>query len=153
MISSDNSKIIQLSKLIVDSYKHWTGKSLIEDSLEQEEIAEALFLLPAVLVSHNNQVDPIFNYGNKAALALWELDLEEFLRTPSRRTTQEALQAERRKLLEEVNKHGFIDNYSGIRVSSTGKRFYIKNAIVWNLIGKDQEYLGQAASFSEWDYL
>ena len=153
MISSDNSKIIQLSKLIVDSYKHWTGKSLIEDSLEQEEIAEALFLLPAVLVSHNNQVDPIFHYGNKAALALWELDLEEFLRTPSRRTTQEALQAERRKLLEEVNKHGFIDNYSGIRVSSTGKRFYIKNAIVWNLIGKDQEYLGQAASFSEWDYL
>ena len=152
-MSYNLSKKADISKLIVDSYKNWTGKSLLEDSLSQEEISEALFSLPAVVVSHDNQADPIFHYGNKAALDLWELDLQEFLETPSRNTTELVVQEERAKLLEEVNKNGFIDNYSGVRISSTGKRFYIKQATVWNLINKNNEYLGQAASFSDWEYL
>ncbi|MGZ8152411.1 MAG: MEKHLA domain-containing protein [Methylovulum sp.] len=48
-------------------------------------------------------------------------------------------------MLAEVTDKGYIANYQGVRISGTGKRFLIKNAVVWNLRDKDQYYKGQAA--------
>jgi len=56
-------------------------------------------------------------------------------------------------LLEIVSRDGFIDNYSGIRISKGGRRFEISNATVWNLISETGEPRGQAATFSEWKFL
>ncbi|OYV22270.1 MAG: hypothetical protein CG442_1368, partial [Methylococcaceae bacterium NSO1] len=53
----------------------------------------------------------------------------------------------------EVTEKGYIDHYQGVRISSTGKRFLIKNAVVWNLIDKNQGIKGQAAWFDQWAYL
>ncbi len=61
---------------------------------------------------------------------------------------------ERAKLsLEAVTRHGFIDNYAGIRISKSGRRFEIFRATVWNLVSKAGEPCGQAATFSEWKFL
>jgi hypothetical protein len=49
--------------------------------------------------------------------------------------------------------HGYISNYNGIRISSTGKRFEIKSAIVWNVLDEEDRKCGQAATFSEWSYI
>jgi len=48
-------------------------------------------------------------------------------------------------LLAEVTEQGYIDHYEGVRLSKTGKRFLIKNAVVWNLLDDDGGYKGQAA--------
>ncbi|MGZ8136873.1 MAG: MEKHLA domain-containing protein [Methylococcaceae bacterium] len=56
-------------------------------------------------------------------------------------------------MLAEVTDKGYIANYQGVRISGTGKRFLIKNAVVWNLRDKDQYYKGQAACFDEWTFL
>ncbi len=132
----------ELEKLILDSYKHWTGKNLIEPDKE-------LSTSPIIVVSHNADPDPILQYANKAALELWELSAEELTRTPSKHTAEPNEREERSKLLKEVSEKGYSNNYQGIRISKTGKRFIIKNATVWNLLGNK----GQAASFSEWQYL
>ena len=57
---------------------------------------------------------------------------------------------ERRRLLDEVGRHGFIENYSGIRISQTGRRFRIQNATVFNLLDHTGHHLGQAATFEDW---
>jgi hypothetical protein len=40
-----------------------------------------------------------------------------------------------------------------VRISSTGKRFLIKEAIVWNLVDDKGDYQGQAAAFSKYQDL
>jgi len=116
-------------------------------------LARYVFEAPFVLVSHGTEDDPVLNYGNQAALALWEMSWEELTRTPSRLTAEEPNREERAKLLEAVTQRGFIDDYSGIRISKTGRRFQISRATVWNLISEKGEPCGQAAMFDEWKFL
>lgn len=56
-------------------------------------------------------------------------------------------QAERENLLARVASQSYIDDYSGVRIARSGKRFTIQNATVWNLINQDGVVLGQAACF------
>jgi hypothetical protein len=56
-------------------------------------------------------------------------------------------------LLEAVTRHGFIDDYRGVRVSQSGRRFLIENATVWNLLDEAGAPYGQAATFSVWKYV
>lgn len=93
------------------------------------------------------------NYGNRAALALWEMSWEELTRTPSRLTAEAPNREARAKLLEAVARRGFIDDYSGVRISKTGRRFRIARATVWNLLTGDNQPCGQAAMFDRWEFL
>lgn len=106
-----------------------------------------------MLVSHGTEEDPILNYGNLRALELWELGWDELRRMPSRLTAEAPNRAERARLLEAVTRHGFIDDYSGVRISKTGRRFQIAQATVWNLVDKQGIRCGQAALFSQWSML
>jgi hypothetical protein len=56
-------------------------------------------------------------------------------------------------MLVRARKQGFIDDYKGVRISGTGKRFLVEQAIVWNVVGAEGEPLGQAATFSKWKFL
>ena len=134
------------------SLKHFAGRELIT-GLTGIELARAVFEAPFVVVSHGTQADPILNYGNRAALALWEMDWEEFTRTPSRLTAETPERAERERLLAAVARRGFIDDYSGIRISKSGRRFRIFQATVWNLVDERGEPCGQAAMFDQWKFL
>lgn len=69
--------------------------------------------------------DRLFNYGNRRALELWELSWEEFTCMPSHKSAEPVTQEERDRLLALAPTKGFVSNYSGVRISSTGKRFYI----------------------------
>ncbi len=53
----------------------------------------------------------------------------------------------------QVTRKGFIDDYRGIRISKTGRRFLIDNATVWNLLDENGAHYGQAATFSAWKYV
>ena len=135
------------------SFKKWTAHDLLPGKISRADLAERLFNAPFVVVSHGMQADPILNYGNRAALTLWEMSWEEFTRTPSRLTAEATNRQERARLLEAVTAKGFMDHYSGVRISKNGRRFEIFRAIVWNLISEKGEPCGQAATFSEWKFL
>ncbi|WP_193195456.1 MEKHLA domain-containing protein [Nostoc sp. MG11] len=146
--------IIRHSQRLMSSFQHLIGDSLLNiNASSPQEKAQALFEAPFVLVSHGIESDPIFNYGNRKALELWELSWEEFIRMPSRKSAEEVVQEERDRLLAEAATKGFISNYSGIRISGNGKRFYIEDTILWNVLDKQNHYCGQAAFFSKWKYL
>jgi hypothetical protein len=144
--------IIRHSQLLLYSYQHWTGRSLLDAIASPEEISQALFEAPFALISHGTELDPIFNYGNRKALELWELSWEEFTRMPSRKSAEEVVQQERDRLLADTSTKGF-SNFKGIRISSTDKRFHIEDGILWNLVDELNQRCGQAAVFSNCEFI
>ena len=149
----NNPAVIAQTQLIARSLDHWTGRALLPGLFNPLGLAENVFEAPFVLVSHGTDADPILNYGNAAALALWEMPWDELTRTPSRRTAEVPDRAERARLLAAVTQRGYIDDYSGIRISKTGRRFKISRATVWNLISENGQPCGQAAMFRAWEFL
>ena len=145
--------IIEWSQLLMNSYRHWVGRDLLLRKGEPEAQAQALFLAPFVVVSHGTEEDPILNYGSHLAMTLWEMTWEELLQTPSRLTAEVVNRAEREWMLERARTRGYMDNYRGVRISHSGRRFLIENAIVWSVIDQSGRRLGQAATFSHWTFL
>jgi hypothetical protein len=145
--------VIRWSQLLLNSFRHWLGRELIERTGGAEQQAKMLYHAPIVVVSHGMEADPILNYGNKIALDVWDLDWERFTKTPSRLTAEPMNQAERAHMLARAQEQGFIDDYRGVRISGTGKRFLVEQAIVWNVVGAEGEQIGQAATFSKWKLL
>lgn len=149
----DPDLLSEQTDLILRSYRRWFRRDLIAPVSNLYEQARALFEAPMVVAASDNAEEPRLIYGNCKALELWQLPWDEFTRMPARQTAEPLEQAARDLLLDEVRKNGFISDYSGVRISSTGRRFWIKQATVWNLIGEKEEYLGQAVLFNEYDYL
>lgn len=134
--------------LLIQSYYQ-----LLKQPLVESNHVDALWNAPFALVSHDTSHDPIFNYANALALALFEYPLETFTRLPSRLSAELPNQEERQRILDKVTIQGYVDDYSGVRISSTGKRFRIHHAIVWNVIDARGVYRGQAAMIPEWTML
>ena len=145
--------VIAHTQMLARSFRKWTGRDLLPGLFNPAGLAKNIFHAPFVVVSHGAEADPILNYGNAASLALWEMSWDEFTRTPSRLTAEPPNRAERAKFLEAVSRQGFIDDYSGIRISKNGRRFKISCATVWNLISERSEPCGQAATFDRWEFL
>ena len=139
-------------RLLVDSYQSLLGKPLLNVN-PQLSIREQLDAAEFVLLSHGKDSDPLFNYGNQQALQLFELRWDELLQMPSRLSAEAINQQQRAWLLAEVSAKGFIENYNGVRISKTGKRFEIHNAVVWNLYDQQHSFYGQAACFNQWTFL
>ncbi len=145
--------VIAQTQLLARSLKQWTGRDLLPGSFPPAELAVKIFHAPFVVVSHGTEADPVLNYGNAAALQLWEMSWAELTRTPSRLTAEAPNREERARLLAAVAQRGFIDDYSGVRISKTGRRFKIARATVWNLISENGRPCGQAAMFDRWEFL
>ncbi len=139
------------TQILVRSYKHFTGRELLPMNLSPDDLADRVFDAPCILLSHGKEADPVLNYGNRAALPLWEMSWDEFTRLPSRLTAEAPEREERARLLAAVTACGFIDDYAGVRLSRTGRRFKIVRATIWNLISPDGAFYGQAAMFDDWE--
>lgn len=145
--------IVEWTQRLLDSYSHWTGRELINRIGGTDEQTRMLFQAPFIVVSHGVESDPILNYGNQAALDLWELSWERFIRTPSRLTAEPHDRPERRRMLEQAQANGYSDGYRGVRVSSTGRRFLVEQALIWTVMDAVQKPIGQAATFARWSML
>ena len=138
------------TQIMLNSFRRFTGHDLIERCNDPMTEARAVYEAPFVVVSHATQADPILNYGNRTALDLWETDIPTLTSMPSRLTAEPMHRDERAQLMARAAKDGFVDDYRGIRISSTGKRFLIEQALIWNLVDEHGVHLGQAATFSDW---
>ena len=140
------------TRLILDSYRRWFGRDLAGPSGSPLAV-DALFEAPFVVLSSRGRpgTDHIFTYANRAALELFEASWDQLVGLPSSRSAEAGHRAERRRLLDEVDRCGFTTGYSGIRISRTGRRFRILRATVFNLLDGDGNYAGQAATFADWE--
>ena len=114
---------------------------------DDRELRTALWEAPRAIVAHGTEVDPIFFYGNRAALQWFEMTAEEFARLPSRLSAEPLAQEARVKLLEKVTQQGYVDGYSGMRIAKSGRGFMIMDTTVWDLLDEAGVHHGQAAVF------
>jgi hypothetical protein len=148
--SAANEFLRQHVDLLLDSHLRLTGRRLWPSAARGATLAWEVFEAPIVLLSHGVAADPVFNYANRAALALFQYTWNEFIAIPSRESAEPANQAARAALMQRVTTHGFVDDYSGVRIAKSGARFRIERATVWNVIDAAGVYRGQAATFTEW---
>lgn len=134
--------------MLCSSFRACTGFALNAD-----EAAGALYHAPFPILSHNRSDDPILTYGNLKAQALWGMTWEELTQLPSRLTAEPTHRDQRAAMFEEMRRTGCIQNYEGIRISKTGRRFQIKDATIWTLTDTDGQIVGEAATFKEYTFL
>lgn len=136
------------ARLLLSSFARVTGRPLLEAA-----DAEALYHAPFPVLSHNTAADPVLTHGNTAAQELWEMGWDQLTALPSRLTAEPAHRDQRDAMFAEMRAKGFISNYSGVRISASGRRFEIRNAVIWPLLGPDGEKLGEAATFRDYVFL
>lgn len=141
---TENQFALEAADLLCLSFKRLTGKPLLASGAD---LGQRLYEAPFAVLAHDTQPDPIFFYANLAAQKVFEITWDEIVTLPSRVSAETPNQTERARLLEEVKRNGFISNYSGVRISKTGRRFLVQNATVWNLTNVNGIYCGQAAMF------
>ncbi len=132
-------------RLIVESYRRLTGKPLLTDP--GEDLVRAMWEAPFAIVAHGTEADPVFFYGNRYALQCFEMSFDEFARLPSRFSAEPLAREARERLLARVTSQGYVDDYSGMRIASSGRCFMIENGTVWNLVEESGARHGQAATF------
>ena len=147
------SALVSQVELICNSYSRLLGAHLLPPEIRGEGLFFAAWEAPFVIVSHGGQTDPRFNFGNRLALRLWEMETQEFIGLPSRYSAEEEHREERARLLREVSEKGFFSDYRGVRTSKNGRRFRIERAVVFNLNDSSGALRGQAATFRDWTYL
>ncbi|HYG32801.1 MAG TPA: MEKHLA domain-containing protein [Methylophilaceae bacterium] len=148
--SQEHETLAEHTRLLCESYRHWTGMRLIEHDPDSPEGVEELMNASFAVASHDSMEDPVFNYANNAALQLFGMERDEIIGLPSRFSAEPATQDERAGLLERVTQHGYVDDYSGVRIAKSGLRFLIRNAVVWNVLDEQGTYKGQAALIRDW---
>lgn len=161
--NQSNDFLVDHVWLLKQSYERFVGRPFVDVgksefapadlTLSRKQFAEHIFEAPFVVLSHDTNDDPVFNYANRAAMQLFEMDWTTITNLPSRKSAEPMNQADRDRLLAAVTSQNYIDDYSGVRISSTGRRFYIPQATVWNLVDETGTYRGQAATFAAWEFL
>jgi MEKHLA domain len=149
----NNDFLVDHVTILCSSFIHWTQRQLISRNQAPRDAARSLYFAPFAIVSHDTAPDPIFNYANRTALELFKMTWAELTTLPSRQSAEPVNQERRARLLFEVTTKGCIDDYQGVRISRTGRRFMIDRATVWNLLTPQGDYYGQAAMFGNWRYL
>lgn len=133
--------------LLLASYQRLLGSPLLPEQGDLCTQAEALYDADFAVVSHGTEDDPVFNYANRYAQRVFELDWISFVQLPSRFSVEAGSREAREKLMAQVKVQGYVDDYSGVRVAASGRRFTIRDAVVWNLYDEAGTYRGQAATF------
>ncbi|HEY9347182.1 MAG TPA: MEKHLA domain-containing protein [Inquilinus sp.] len=138
-------------RLLAGSHARLVGAPLLPEEGDAVEQARWLYeAAPFCVLAHNTDADPRFVYANQAAQARFEYGWDEFTTLPSRLSAEAPDRAERQRLLDAVTRDGFIGDYRGLRIAKSGRRFWIENAVVWQLIDEAGTLRGQAATFREW---
>lgn len=160
MLPWETEFVIHHSQRLLHSFHHYLGRPLWpelrsapETSAELTAQAKRLFEAPFILVSHGTEADPIFNYGNAQALALWKLSWETFTQLPSRKSAQGTERPERAEMLAQAKQQGYFEGYVGDRATSSGQRFRMEDGIIWTVADATRAVWGQAATFSRYHFL
>lgn len=149
-----NDLVVRRCRILADSFQRLLGRPLIpQPPHDDRQLAQALYDAPLVIVSHGTEAEPVFWFANRTAQRLWEVDWPAFIRMPSRQSVEPGEHDDRERLLARARAQGYVDDYQGVRISASGRRFRIRDVILWNLLDDSGRLDGQAAVFAQWEML
>jgi PAS domain S-box-containing protein len=143
---------VQFAELLTYSYQRIVGTSMLPSDQAGADAARWLYEdAPFALLAQDTSTDPRFVYANRKAQRCFEYSWDEFVVMPARLSAHAADQEHRRKFLEGVLQQGYADNYRGLRIAKSGRRFWIEDTTVWNLVDRNGILQGQAALVPRWN--
>lgn len=141
--------LLGLTTLVLESHERLFGRPLVQ-ARGSRLAAQELFVLDRVVLCHDGSSDPVFTYANRAALSLFERPWSGMVGLPSRFSARQRDRRQRQEALELARRQQVLTGYGGERVASSGRRFQIRGARLWNLLDAERRYHGQAACFGDW---
>lgn len=150
-VVNDRSVDEAFFNLLSSSYFRFTKTPLVPHTQDASNAALWLYEnAPFGLVAHNTDPDPRFVYANVTAQKCFEYSWHEFTMVHSRFSAEAPDREERQRLLEAAERDGFITDYRGIRVAKSGRRFWIDDVTLWQLVDESGALRGQAALIPQW---
>jgi hypothetical protein len=133
--------------LLAESHMRFVGSPLPSSHLGPTWLYQEA---PFAVLAHNTNVDPRFIYANKTAQRCFQYSWADLVAMPSRLSAESPNRAERQRLLDAVSRYGCVRDYRGLRIAKSGRRFWIEDGVVWQLVDTRGVYCGQAAMFATW---
>lgn len=133
---------------IIASHAQLLGSPLAPPLLCVVDAAAWLYRdAPFAVLAHDTEADPRFVYANLYAQRCFEREWDALVGMPSRLSALPDARAERAAALERVARQGYAQDYRGLRVARSGRRFWIEQGCLWNVSNARGERIGQAALF------
>ncbi len=145
-----SARAASFAGILAASYATVVGEPLVPEGISDSEAAAWLYEAPFALLAHDTSPDPLFVYANLTAQECFEYSWDEFVGLPSRLSAVGQAREDRRAFLDAVRLRGYAGDYRGLRIAKSGRRFWIEDAIVWNLVGPESTLVGQAALIRRW---
>ncbi len=124
--------------LIMHSYQRQTGDVLAYD-------AHTLWRAPFAVLAHDTKAPPKFIYANSHALTLFKRSAEDMIGLPSHLSAQADAREQRSAMFAQLEAADIVTGYCGMRIAADGRRFRIRDAVIWNLRDDEGKLRGQAA--------
>jgi hypothetical protein len=138
---------VDFFELLGSSYTRLVGTTLAAPGCDAAWLYDQA---PFAVLAHNTEADPVFIYANRTAQVCFEYSWDEFLRLHSRLSAEAPDRVERQRLLDAVASRGHVCGYSGLRIAKSGRRFWIRDGVIWQLTDEQGVSHGQAAIFRSW---
>jgi PAS domain-containing protein len=132
-------------RLLVDCHQRFVGTPLVDPAADARWLYEDA---PFGLLVHDADPDPRFVYANRVAQRCFEYGWSEFAGLRSRLSAEPDRQEDRNRLLTDVRENDFSTGYRGLRIAKSGRRFWIEDVTMWNLVDAAGVRVGQAAAFN-----
>jgi hypothetical protein len=134
-----------LFALLADSHARFVGEPLTPPGAGAEWLYRDA---PFGVLAHTGDDEPRFIYANVLAQARFAYPWETFVGLPSRLSAEPDRREDRQRLLDAVERDGCFRGYRGRRIAGDGRRFWIEDVTMWNLLDARGVRVGQAARFA-----
>lgn len=134
-------------RLLARSHLRFVGAPLAGPTADARRLYEDA---PFGVLAHDGTADPTFGYANRTAQRCFEYGWDEFTDVRSRLSAEPDRRDERERVLTAVRNDGAATGYRGLRVAASGRRFWIEDTTIRNLVDDDGVRVGQAAAFPGW---
>lgn len=147
-MSEDSRWTVAWMEMLLCSHRQLLGRELADAAPAGADAARWLYEdAPFCLLAHDGSADPRFVYANVSAQRCFEYAWDELVGMPSRLSAVADAREEREQMLASVAQRGCARGYRGLRVAKSGRRFWIEDVSVWNLVDAQGESHGQAATY------
>ena len=143
----EQKDVVEWCGLLSKSFNLFLGKPLIKGKPNSSVLADKIYNMEPIILSHKFADAPRFCFANAAAQRLFGYSWDDFIGMESSKSAKADAQADREALLAGTRFSGYVDNYSGTRIAKDGSCFQITEAILWDIYDESCVKVGQAATF------
>jgi hypothetical protein len=142
--------------LVGISHKKYLARPLLEPEPSEEQRAAAIWEAPFVLMVHDDSEACLLEYGNRAAMALFEMEYLDFFGTSSFALVHPDAEVQQEWIWSLRDAEERFEKYVVVPrlrlMAASGRALVARDALVFRVDSLEDEPIGQAVVFSKWQF-